>query len=294
MPQPTQSPQTSRAADAAAVAGAAGAAGTLAAPPAAAGATIVTGGTATVATAGIITAFIQFLSALRGQHEQWLASQAATFAPGATPLGDIQQVIAEEMRLEDEFAKNAADRLASQLPQALAIKDPAEREARVKQILADEERFAGQRVEAMAARALQALARLQLRRDSPAGAFWKLGSAQKHTAGCLTMANRFWPWEVLDRIHPPRHYGCTSSLHGYGEAILNRWMAPGDVPDTRDAIRAASGVSMMSEGEADALLRELDVRDRLLELGVDQQALGAIALKGVSEHGTTEVVQGSA
>lgn len=235
--------------------------------------------TAAVATAAILAALVRFLSALREQHRLWLTSQLGGYS---TSANDIALVIADEMRREVAFAKNSADRVAGALPQALRIADPAEREAAVRRILADEERYARQRAEAMAARAIAALGRHQLRRESPLGAYWRLGAASKHTAGCLFMAGKFWPWEVLDRVHPPRHYGCTSSLHGYGEAILSGWMSPSDVPDTRDAIRVAIGVVMEQE-EADALLRELEVRDRLIEFGVDSAALGQIALEGVAD-----------
>jgi hypothetical protein len=230
-----------------------------------------------VVLAGIIAALVRFLSRLREQHRVWLTGELGRYS---SSVDDIAAVVAEEMRLEGEFARNSADRVAQAMPEALAIADAAQREARVKQILADEERFARQRAEAMAARAINALGRLQLRRDSPMGAYWKLGVASKHTAGCRFMAGKFWPWEVLDRVHPPRHYGCTSSLHGYGDAILSGWMMPSDVPDVRDAVRAASGV-MMEQVVAQALLRELDVRDQLLELGVDGEALRSIEMRGV-------------
>lgn len=233
--------------------------------------------TAGVVLAGIIAALVRFLSRLREQHRVWLTGELGRYS---TSVDDIAGVVADEMRREGEFARASADRVASALPQALRIADPVEREAAVRQILANEERYARQRAEAMAARAINALGRLQLRRDSPLGAYWKLGAASHHTAGCLFMAGKFWPWEVLSRVHPPRHYGCTSSLHGYGEAILSGWISPSDVPDTRDAVRAASGVVMEQE-EAGALLREFDVRDRLLELGVDGEALRMIALRGV-------------
>lgn len=232
-----------------------------------------------VVTAGILAAFVKFLVALREQHRAALVRELGRYS---TSSNEITQTVQDEMRLETEFAKNAADRLAKQLPGALEIKDPHERQRRVAQILADEERYAGQRGEAMFARAIAALTRFTLKAQSPAGAFWRLGTAQHHTPGCLTMADKFWPWEVLSRVHPPRHYGCTSSLHGYGEAILNGWMTPSDVPDTRAAIAAAQGVEMMSEEDVTALLLELDVRDRLLEAGlVSAEALQSIDLKGV-------------
>jgi hypothetical protein len=242
--------------------------------PAAAG---LAAGGASVAAAAIMAGFVTWLAQLREQHRRWLAGRLGQHGGQAD---DVAEVLRTEMLLEQEFARRSADRLAGALPQALRISDPEERERKIRQLLADEERYARQRAEAMVARAIAAVSRAAVRRESPAGAFWRLGHAQQHTEGCKFMADRFWPWAVLDRVHPPRHYGCTSSLHSYTEAIVKGWMRPSDVPDTRAAVRAASGVVMEAE-EADALLAELDVRDRLLEQGVDTSA---IAFAGLQER----------
>lgn len=273
MPQPTQ-PQTRRgqaAGVAVGVGAGVGAAGAIAPPAVAAAGSVAAG----VATAEIMASFITFLAELRRQHEAWLRGQLGAYGPP----DDVGDVMRAEMVLEQEFAKNAADRMASSLPQALAIPDVKQREARVRQILADEQRYADQRAEAMAARAIAAMQRAKLRRVSPAGAFWRLGVAHKHTEGCKTMAGRFWPWPVLDRVHPPRHYGCTSSLHSYAEAIAARWMTPDDVPDLRTAIARSAGVMM--EREAEGLLVELALRERLIAEGADERALAKIAWEGV-------------
>lgn len=219
-----------------------------------------------------MAAFLQFLAALREQHRVTLTRELGRYS---TVRDDIAEAVRQEMVLEQAFARNAADRVASALPTILRIVDPREREAKLRQLLADEERFARQRGEAMFARAVAAVTRFELRRTSPLGAAWRLGHAHNHTDGCVFMAGgreagsvRFWPWAVIDRVFPPRHYGCTSSLHGYGEAILNGWITPSDVPDTRAAVRAAAGV-VMEQQEADAVLAELDIRELLQERGID-------------------------
>jgi hypothetical protein len=236
-------------------------------------------------TASILAAFVTYLSTLRQQHQTVLVQLAA--GAGAT-TDDVTKVTADEMRLENEFAKNSADRVASKLPAALAIKDPAQRGAAIEKILADEQRFAQQRTEAMAARAASAFERLRVRRSSPLGAYWELGSAHKHTEGCLRMKGKFWPWEVLDRVHPPRHYGCTSRLLSKDEAVGAGLMTDADVPNVKQAIRAAAGV--MQEGVAVALLKELQVRDELVEMGVvDPEKLGLINMEGVRD-GTANAI----
>lgn len=278
MPQPTQQPPRSpsrragRAAAGAAAVGAAGGAVVAVTPPAAAGAV-------NVAAAKILGGFVAWLSAMREQHQRWLAAEVGG---RVGRRDDLAALVEQEMVLEREFARNAADRLAGQLPQALRIADPRERERRVRQILADEERFARMRAEAMAARAFAAAQRSSLRQTSPLGAYWKLGLAHQHTEGCKFMEGKFWPWAVLDRCHPPRHYGCTSSLHSYADAVLEGLMGPSDVPDTREAVRMAAGVVMEAE-EARAVLAELDVRDRLAETGVASDALVTITFKGVRD-----------
>lgn len=244
----------------------------------------VAGGAAAMLAGGIVTALISFLARVREQRRAWLTRELGRYS--SSPA-DIASVVQAEMQLDEVFAQRSADRLAKGLPVALAIADPKVREAKVRQLLADEERYARQRSEAMAARAFQAVGRYALRRESPLGAFWKLGHATKHTEGCKFMAGKFWPWPVLDRVHPPRHYGCTSSLHGFGEAIAAGWMTAGDVPDASSAIRAAAGVVMEAE-QAEGLLRELALRDRLIEGGVHESALAEIAFVGVG----LEEVQG--
>lgn len=268
----------------AAAAGVVGTAAVAAAPPVAAA------GLATMAGIGataIVASLMSFLTLLREANKRWLLGSLGRYS--SVPA-DIAQVIADEMRFEEAFAQASSDRLAAGLPAALEIADPAQRAAAVRRLLDAEERYAQQRQEAMAARAIAAVTRAQLRRDSPLGAFWRLGRALDHTSGCVVMAGgdregagKFWPWAVIDRVHPPRHYGCTSTLHSFGEAIHEGWMRPGDVPDTREAIRAASGV-LMEEWEADALERELELRETLVEAGlVTWDELALRPWEGVAE-----------
>lgn len=300
VPQPASPSQT----DSAAAAAAAGA--SVAIPTAGTAAAIAGTGAATAAgtlaigaaAAAILTGLMQFLAALRERHRRFLAAELARYA---TAPRDIADAIEEEMQRELEFAQNSADRVARQLPAALAIKDRGQRRDAVERILEAERRFAQQRSEAMLARAAAAVQRAQLRRTSPLGAFWRLGFAKNHTPGCLAMADRFWPWVVLDRVHPPRHYGCTASLHGFDEAVAAGWMRPEDVIDPAAAVKAAAGVVMEQEA-ADALLAELVVRGQLVEQGVPADWLARIpfaGLRGVStvegvDDGTVEAVSISA
>lgn len=223
---------------------------------------------------------MSFLTAKRERDTLRLREELSKRAPAE----DVARVIAEEARREEEFARKAAERLAGDLGTALAIPDPTLRERAVRGVLGRERTYARQRSMAMFARAIAAVDRAVLRGASPAGAFWKLDPGViEHTAGCLVMGGKFWPWAVLDRVHPPRHAGCPCRLVGYGEAIAEGLMRAGDVMDVRTAIRAAGGV-VMESAVAEALLREMDVRDRLVESGLTSpEALARIPLAGVEE-----------
>lgn len=216
------------------------------------------------ATASIIAAFVAFLSAVRKRDQDWLRIELSKRGPAE----DVNDVLQEEDERAQAFAEGVARRVAADTATALAIPDPKLREAALRSIDSREQRFARMRSEAMAARAFAAINRVAIKRDSPAGAFWKLDpTVAEHTAGCLVMGGKFWPWVILDRVHPPRHPGCPCRLLSYGEAIAGGDMRPGDVPNVAEAVKDASGV-VMEAATADAILRELELRDALAESGL--------------------------
>lgn len=230
------------------------------------------------ASAAVIAAFVAFLSAIRERDQQWLKTELSRLAP----VDDVAAVLAEEGERATAFAEGVAKRVAGDSATALALPDPKMREAAVKAILAREKRFAMMRSEAMAARAFAAVGRASVRRESPQGAFWKLNPAvAEHTAGCLLMGGKFWPWVVLDRVHPPRHPGCPCKLISYGEAVANGDMRAGDVENVADAVRSARGVVMEAD-VADGILAELELRDALVESGLTTAAaLSTVPLGGL-------------
>jgi hypothetical protein len=215
---------------------------------------------ARAAAGAILAGLVAFLAAQRSRRDAWLAQAMRKRAPAVT-LDDISSVIAGEEQRQAAFELKQAQRLAQDLTTALAIPDRAAREAAVRGLMTREQRFARQRDEAMAARAFAAVDRVVLRQQSPTGAFWKLDpSVIEHTAGCLIMGGKFWPWQVLDRVHPPRHAGCPCRLVGYGDAITDGLLNPGAVMDAQTAIRRAAGVVM--EG---VLLVEPEDAEALIE-----------------------------
>jgi hypothetical protein len=234
----------------------------------------------------ILSGLVAYLATQRARMRSWLGDQLRRRAPSAG-VDDIAKLIAEEERRQQSFEQKQAERFARDLTVALAIPDPVAREAAVRGLTQREKRYAAQRDEAMAARAFAAVDRVVLRGQSPAGAFWKLDpNVVEHTAGCLIMGGKFWPWQVLDRVHPPRHAGCPCRLIGYGEAIADGLLAPGNVTDVRTAVRRAAavvmeGVLILAPDDAEALIEDaggeelLSLRQALVEAGLvgDEGAL---------------------
>ena len=172
---------------------------------------------------------------------------------------DIETVIAEEEVRGREFARLMDQRIRRDVATAMSIPDPAQREAAVRGVMQREQVYARYRAEAMASRAFAAVDRMVLRRESPTGAFWLLDpTVKEHTAGCLILGGRFWPWSVLDRVHPPRHAGCPCRLISYAEAVKRGLLHAGAVMDEKDAIKAAASVVM----EAQTYLAEFDLEER--------------------------------
>lgn len=192
----------------------------------------------------ILAALVSFLTVQRSRVRAWLREQLRKRSL-VTPEAEIEGVLDDEERRGAEFERRSAERFTRDLTATLAIPDGRQREAAVRGLVDREQRYARQRDEAMAARAFAAVDRLVLRTSSPQGAFWWLDpNVAEHTAGCLFMGGKFWPWAVLDRVHPPRHTGCPCRLLGYGEAVAEGLMAPGDVQDVRKAVLRAAAVVM--------------------------------------------------
>jgi hypothetical protein len=188
--------------------------------------------------------------------------------PGA-PQARIDALVRAEQQRELEFQRRARKRLAVDLPLALREADPQRREAAVREVMDREKRYLRQREEAAASRVVAALEFDLLRQLSPEGAWWRLSElVQEHTLDCVAMAERFWPWEVLERYHPQLHAGCQCRLLGKGEAVQEGLMGPDDdVMEPAAAVRLAE--SLMAEAKR---LEEVLAPEDLLELVEDTQA----------------------
>lgn len=240
------------------------------------------------AAAVIVAALVTFLTEQRSRMKAWLGARLGERGAAHSVSGeDIDRVIAQEELRAAAFAQRQTERFTRDLQTALAIPDRELREGAIRGLVAREEHNARMHAEAQAARAFAAIDRVVLRVQSPQGAFWKLDpTVVEHTAGCLLMGGRFWPWAVLDRVHPPRHHGCPCRLAGYGEAIADGLMGPGAVMDVRQAIRRAAAVVM----EAQLYAPEVDdagaLRDLLFEshlIAVEDAAGEVIPADAIAE-----------
>jgi hypothetical protein len=217
------------------------------------------------AAGSILAALVGFLADQRTQTAEWLRGKLK----GRLGKDEVEALIVEEQDREAAFAEGQALRIARDVGTALGIADPKVREQAVRIIMDREERFARWRSVAMAARSFAAVERRRLRRDSPQGAFWELDpTVQEHTPGCLFMGGRFWPWKVLDRVHPPRHGGCPCRLRGYRDAIAAGLMRAGDVPNVRDAVKAAAPIIMEMEHGVTPSAEEFELWGQLVERGM--------------------------
>lgn len=217
-------------------------------------------GARAAASATIMGTLTAFMARKRAMDEQQV--QAVLLAQArkmGEPDADVQAILDLEAERGRQFADAQDARLRAALPQILAMPEGAARADAMQALMAREERFERQRAQAMFGRAVNGLNRVVVKGQSPMGAFWKLSPyVKEHTAGCLVMGERFWPWEVLDKLHPPRHPGCPCHLESYGSAIGNGWMRPEDVRSVPDALAMAAGVTMEAlEGPTFELERRL-------------------------------------
>lgn len=152
----------------------------------------------------------------------------------------LRRLIAKELDYEREFSRKMIDRVRADMAAAMKLDDPDARRMAVTAMLEREKRYLAMRQEAMIQRAHGAIEVMRLKVESPQGAFWMLSDRVKnHTLDCIALSGQFWPWEVLDALHPPIHVGCACYLIPLHEAITSGYMRLSMIPDTQDAIRRA-------------------------------------------------------
>lgn len=237
-----------------------------------AGAMALTSAEVAAGAAKIVGALVEFGARRANDDFLWIVATLRRRYP-EKPAGEVEALARRELAYDVEFRRKQRLRLERDLPEALRTEDPAARAAAVTKILEREKRWLGQRREAMAERAIAAAELDSVRRASPLGAYWHLSPhVREHTLDCLALGEKFWPWEVLDEVHPPLHHGCACSLYTLAEAVERGWMHEDQVPDADEATaRAAELLGMASDAmregvsprevEAYRLARELDLAE---------------------------------
>lgn len=239
--------------------------------------------------AAIIAAILAVLARLKRRRRvairEWLLRAGAT-------VDDVDLALAEEERREVVYRKLAEERVKRGIRLAARTADPSARAAAIEQVMRRERIIAEQRASASAERVLASAELAELRRISPQGAYWILGERRTHTADCLAMANHFWPWEVLDIVHPLLHPGCGCELKSLGWAISHGLMSGADIPTVADALsRAASVIKHVEDEKAEAerryghlveaieieALHEVETREVLVDAGLMEATFAAAA-----------------
>lgn len=234
---PTQSKQNSQLQAAVAAAVAAKTApleGGVAAPYLAAAGVSIEAVRGAISRALTVGAVLSIVAALR--YARMLRN---TNEPGPPSEDEVSKLIAEERRFALLYAEKAAERIVADLEgkveRALErLKVDSERYSRmtkeekdvfhrdlldiyrwtIEAAVARENRFYGTRMDAVGKRVSNRSEEMQVKADSPEGAYWLLNVALKtHTPDCVAMSNKAWNWAVLSIVSPStRHFGCGCSL----------------------------------------------------------------------------------
>ena len=160
---------------------------------------------------------------------------------------DLQRALKFEEHLEQVFQDRMRERVARDVEQAFLITDPGERHARIQFIMERERRFARMREQAMTDRLEGAATVGLLKQTSPHGALWVLSERVKtHTPDCVALAGHIWPWELLELLHPPVHFGCACYLLSTDSAVKSGLASEWDIPKTAEqrAAKIRQGVRL--------------------------------------------------
>lgn len=258
-----------------------------------AGAALLGMAAATTATKQLVERAVSALrSTLRRVAILRIARQREALQKAGFAEDVISGAIRRETELEAIFQRRSAQRMKTALELAMRAPDASARAAAVQAATRREQNFARQRALASGARLFSSVERASLEGQSPSGAFWVLGAAAEHTPDCEAMAGKFWPWEVLRRIHPLLHPGCKCKLLSYGEALAKGLLVPSAILTLDEARRLAEPVIAYVEREhtqENEALAELLVRSELaLVEGADLDFLAAAPLQADPEEPVEE------
>lgn len=213
----------------------------------------------------ILRVLRRLLARHHAESADWLTKELRKQFPNADPLW-ISQAVQKELAYEQAFQQKAMKRTEASLQQAGALKTPEAQAKRVNEVIDREKHYAGLREKAMLNRAKGHVQNQSVKAVSPDGAKWVLGQRKNHTLGCLALAGKNWPWEVLDMIPPPLHAQCGCELVPLkpGETVLPVGQA---IPMAKAAMALEEAIRRsVGRAEIDVYLAERAYQERLEEV----------------------------
>ena len=238
----------------------------------------------------VLEGVIKWSTARKDNEYDWLSKLLRSKYP-KRPIGEIERAAQDELKYELEFQRRMRERLQRDLPVALSATDATKRAELVQKLLDREARYLQMREEAKLNRAVNAIERSILKESSPSGAYWWLSpDVKKHTPDCLAFGGKFWPWEVINKVHPPVHHGCACRLYGAEEALSAGWIEPGDLPEAGDAIIRANAIIKRY-----SLLKEAEVNTEEIATFLQEAVVGRHQLrwgKGLQSGGQFRPLRG--
>lgn len=128
----------------------------------------------------------------------------------------------EERSRDEEFLTRMESRIRLKVEAAFNDPNltPAEKARKARTALSLEQHYFKRHLSEAAWRMARTAEMIRLKEAGEPGAYWLMDSGlQSHTADCLAMESRVWPWSVLDVVNPAnRHPGCGCKLIAEGMA----------------------------------------------------------------------------
>jgi hypothetical protein len=246
--------------------------------------------------AEVLKAQDAFFAAAKRPSEEFL-TRALDLPQDFDPL-DVEMIRDAQMAYQAEFKRRSAERLRLGVRRAMAEptrltliralrarqrdttdpdvivrlenqvarvrEEPDPRRQAVLNLLESERRLAQAHAAAMAGRAKAASRGVQVRSESPTGAFWERDPTSDSCEECRFLDGKLWPWEVLEQIGPPRHPQCRCRLIPVGAARYRGLVGPRTkVPTAKQGVHRAR--RLLQETIVGAILVEACDRGLLTE-----------------------------
>jgi hypothetical protein len=156
-------------------------------------------------------------AAIEASHREFKLSALRDLYPQLTGVA-LSRALMREVYRDGAYLSNARRRMHEGTARARSLA-PSKRAAAIDGLIRTERRYLEQHMVAAQRRMSAEQDMAVLKESGEPGAYWVLGQRARHTADCLRLANRWWPWDVLTLVNPAtRHEGCGCSLISVSEA----------------------------------------------------------------------------